>query len=152
MLTDFIEFLENNPGIYSEEKLRLKIIELNNLKHLKELREKDDILTYNSQLSLVSNESLLTSGYVDELECLNKVEIFQRLKGLKEFDQNISEIILDEMKKVEEEQKLEKDKYSRINNAGETRLHVEARSDNYELLKKLIEKVNFLLLNSLYLF
>lgn len=51
------------------------------------------------------------------------------------------------MKKVEEEEKLEKEKYSRINNAGETRLHIEARSDNYELLKKLIEKVfiiNFL--------
>lgn len=45
------------------------------------------------------------------------------------------------MKKIEEEQKLEKDKFSRINNAGETRLHIEARSDNYELMKKLIEKV-----------
>lgn len=50
---------------------------------------------------------------------------------------------LDEIKVLEDEQKISREVDAKVNNNGETRLHLAAKTDSYDMLKKLIEKVCF---------
>ncbi|KAI1728849.1 ankyrin repeats (3 copies) domain-containing protein [Ditylenchus destructor] len=111
-LENYIYFLEKN-GIQEDKTSKLKIA----LDHFRRERE----YSFAS-----STDDRVEETYDDEFDQMNEGEIFARLK--------------EQMKFVEEEKKIEKEIDAKVNNNGETRLHLAAKAGDYKLTKELIEK------------